>query len=230
MRQVQGYLGEEYPRQSAASCAQRQIKFALFLVQRQRIFDVLKEWGSLMWSSNKNVDSEQKWATSFSVLMMLILLVDKTLEAAFFCCENRIKYHDQEAAAERRLLRELVRLTQTELFERCKEIFHTSFKTRKGGKEACNPIRDGILAFRGRSVNEGISRLVRDLQSATREFGKSDGIRSGRRSYNADLGTDRNGDQVATNIAGGVDGGRVPERGTAGIDLPGGFSRVAVGR
>jgi hypothetical protein len=148
----------------------------LFLVQRQRIFDVLKEWGSLMWSSNKNVDSEQKWATSFSVLMMLILLVDKTLEAAFFLCESRIQHHDQEAAAERRLLRELVRLTQTELFERCKEIFHTSFKTRKGGKEACNPIRDGILAFRGRSVKEGISRLVWDLQNATREFGKSDGM------------------------------------------------------
>jgi len=61
---------------------------------------------------------------------------------------------------------------QTELFERCKEIFHSSFKTRKGGKEACNPIRDGIRAFRGKAVNEGISRFVRDLDAIMRQFGK----------------------------------------------------------
>jgi len=63
-------------------------------------------------------------------------------------------------------------LTQTQLFERCKEIFHSSFKTRKGGKEACNPIRDGIAAFRGKTVNEGISRLVWDLDEVIRDYGK----------------------------------------------------------
>ena len=125
-----------------------------------------------MWRSNKSIEIEHTWATSFSVLVMLILAVDKTLGAAYYFCEGRIKHHNYEAMAERREFRELVRLTQTELFERCKEIFHSSFKTRKGGKEACNPIRDGIKAFRRRSVKEGISRLVWDLQAVTRDFGK----------------------------------------------------------
>ena len=126
----------------------------------------------MMWTSNKTVDVEQKWATSFGVLVMLILVVDKMVESAYLFCESSIKNHGHEAAAEQRAFEELVRLTQTELFERCKEIFHSSFKTRKGGREACNPIRDGLEAFRGRPVPEGISRLVWDLQSAHREFGK----------------------------------------------------------
>jgi hypothetical protein len=66
-----------------------------------------------------------------------------------------------------------VRLTERELFDRCKEIFHTSFKTRKAGKEAYNPIRDGTGAFRGKTVNEGISRFVWDLEAVVRDFGKS---------------------------------------------------------
>lgn len=169
--QVERHLGEQYPRQSAASCAQRQIKFALFLAQRPRIIDVLREWGALMWSS-KSVDSEQKWATSFSVLAMLILVVDKTLGAAYFFCEGRIQHHGYAAVAERREFGELVRLTETEVFARCKEIFHSSFKTRKGGKEACNPIRDGTAAWRGRKVGEGTSRLVWDLQDMVRDFGE----------------------------------------------------------
>jgi hypothetical protein len=172
MRQVEGHLMEQYPRRSAASCAQRQIKFALFLVQRQRIFDVLKGWGALMWNSSKGMDAEHKWATSFSVLAILILVVDKTLEAAYFFCEGRIAHHDYPAEAERAAFEELVRLTQTEVFERWKEIFHSSFKTRKGGKEACNPIRDGLGAFRGRTVPEGISRLVWDLQRVSVEHGR----------------------------------------------------------
>ena len=168
---MEEHLGEEYPARSAPNCAARQIKFALFLAQREQVFNVLREWGAMMWSSNKTVDVEQKWATSFGVLAMLILVVDKMVESAYLFCEGRIKHHGHEAAAERRAFEELVRLTQTELFERCKEIFHSSFKTRKGGREACNPIRDGLGAFRGRPVPEGISRLVRELQSAHREFG-----------------------------------------------------------
>jgi hypothetical protein len=169
---VEEHLDEVYPTRSAPNCAQRQIKFALFLAQRQRVFDVLREWGAMMWSSGKTVDVEQKWATSFSALLMLILVVDKMIESAYLFCEGRIEHHGFDATAERRAFAELVRLTQTELFERCKEIFHSSFKTRKGGKEACNPIRDGLGAFRGRRVPEGISRLVWDLQGARAEFGK----------------------------------------------------------
>ena len=98
---------------------------------------------------------------------------DKSLESAYYFCENRIRNYGDDPLMEREKFYELVRLTQTELFERCKEIFHSSFKTRKGGKEACNPLRDGIAAFRGKTVNEGISQLVWDLAAIIREFGKT---------------------------------------------------------
>jgi hypothetical protein len=65
-------------------------------------------------------------------------------------------------------------LTEKELFDRCKEIFHTTFKTRKAGKEAYNPIRDGKRAFRGKPVNEGISRFVWDLEAVMQDFGKTE--------------------------------------------------------
>jgi hypothetical protein len=95
------------------------------------------------------------------------------LQDAYWCCENRIANKNAEAKKERAEFQKLVEVTQTELFERCKEIFHTSFKTRKGGKEACNPIRDGIRAFRGNTVNEGISRFVWDLDAIMRQFGEN---------------------------------------------------------
>jgi len=91
---------------------------------------------------------------------------------AHWTCENRIATKGAEAEKERAEFQRIVRLTQTKLFERCKEIFHSSFKTRKGGKEACNPIRDGIRAFRGKVVNEGISRFVWDMDAIMREHGK----------------------------------------------------------
>jgi hypothetical protein len=70
-------------------------------------------------------------------------------------------------------------LIEKELFDRCKEIFHTSFKTRKAGKEAYNPIRDGTGAFRGKAVNEGISRFVWDLEGVVRDFGKTASAEAG---------------------------------------------------
>jgi len=91
---------------------------------------------------------------------------------AYNFCENQIKHHDAEATSERAKFRDLVRMTEKEMFDRCKEIFHSSFKTRKGGKEACNPIRDGIGGFRGKAVNEGISRFVWDMEAVMRDFGK----------------------------------------------------------
>lgn len=172
LRRVEKHLNDSFPRPSAANCVQRQIKFALFLAQRERVSQVLEDWGHMMWSSSKGMNVEQKWATSFSVLVMLILVVDKMIEAADLFCRGEVQHHGADALAERRSFEELVRLTQRELFERCKEIFHSSFKTRKGGKEACNPIRDGLSAFRGRPVPEGISRLVWDLKNAHRVYGK----------------------------------------------------------
>lgn len=96
---------------------------------------------------------------------------DKILASAYSVYETEIK-KGADPITERAIFQDLVRLTEKELFERCKEIFHTSFKTRKAGKEAYNPIRDGKGAFRGKAVNEGISRFVWDLDAIMRDFGK----------------------------------------------------------
>jgi len=130
---------------------------------------VLEDWGKEMWTSNKHTPPEKKWAITFSVLVTLTLVVDKILASTYSVCETEIK-KGADPRAERATFRDLVRLTEKELFDRCKEIFHTSFKTRKAGKEAYNPIRDGKGAFRGKAVNEGISRFVWDLDAVMRDF------------------------------------------------------------
>lgn len=134
---------------------------------------VLKDWGNMMWATNPSMSKDKEWALAFSVFVTLILVMDKTLGAAYYFCEGRIKHHGHQAGPERAEFQKLVRLTQKELFDRCKEIFHWKFKTRKGGKEACNPIRDGAEAFQGKSktVDPDVVRFVRDLQNVVGEFG-----------------------------------------------------------
>jgi hypothetical protein len=175
---VQQQLNEEYPERSAPRCAQRQIKLAFYFLQEKRIMRVLKEWGSMMWSTSNNTPKDIEWATAFSVFLMMILVTDKILGAAWFFCEANIEHEQIDAVWERRQFQKLADLTETELFGRCKEIFHWKFKTRKGGKEACNPIRDGIEAFQSKSksapVDGSVRGLVRDLKDIVGEFGKTD--------------------------------------------------------
>jgi hypothetical protein len=57
-----------------------------------------------------------------------------------------------------------VRLAEKELFDKCKEIFHSRFKIRKAGKESFNPIRDGWgTAFRGRQNNQDSKTFITNL-------------------------------------------------------------------
>ena len=126
----------------------------------------------MIWTSNKHTSNDNKWAISFSVFLSLILSIDKTLGLGYYVCEGRIAGYGYEPRSERRKFHELVRLTQAELFERYKEIFHSSFNTRKNGKEACNPIRDGIGSFRDTDVDIPIERFVEELRIIAREFGK----------------------------------------------------------
>jgi hypothetical protein len=174
LRRVQNHLNQEYPPQSAPRCAQRQIKLAFFILQQRRINRVLKDWGSMMWATNSSVSKDKEWATAFCVFILLILVMDKTLGAAYYFCEGRIMHQGFHADSERSEFEKLKRLTQRELFDRCKEIFHWKFKTRKGGKEACNPIRDGIDAFQGKtkSLDRDVAALVGDLQTVVGSFGK----------------------------------------------------------
>jgi len=164
---VQNHLGEELPPNAGPRCAQRQIKLAFFIVQKERIKKVLKEWGAMMWTSNKNINNERKWATSLSVFLALCLIMDKTLGAVSLMCSHKIKNQGYDAHSERSEYRRIVRLTETELFERCKEILHSNFKTRKAGKESFNPIRDGD----GKVADGNIAAFVRDLQTLIRIFG-----------------------------------------------------------
>lgn len=175
LRKVSNHLGQEFPSKSAPRCAQRQIKLAFFVLQQRRIQRVLKDWGSMMWTTNSSLGKDKEWATAFCVFIMLILVMDKTLGAAYYFCEGRILHHGQDEDKERTEFERLVRLTQKELFERCKEIFHWKFKTRKGGKEACNPIRDGIDAFTGKTkgpLDGDVAALVEELQILTGGFRK----------------------------------------------------------
>ncbi|CAL3968031.1 unnamed protein product [Diplocarpon coronariae] len=174
LHKVQVHLQQEFPQRSAPRCAQRQIKLAFFLLQQRRIRLVLKDWGSLMWSTNPGTAKDKEWATAFGVFLTLILVMDKTLGAAYYFCEGRIQHYGHPASTEREAFQDLVRLTQKELFDRCKEIFHWKFKSRKGGKEACNPIRDGIDAFQGKSktVDRDVFRFVGELRNVVEDFGE----------------------------------------------------------
>jgi hypothetical protein len=175
---VQQQLNEEYPERSAPRCAQRQIKLAFYFLQEKRILRVLKDWGNMMWSTSNHTSKDIEWATAFSVFLVMILVTDKILGAAWYFCETAIQHERKDAVWERRQFQKLVDFTETELFERCKEIFHWKFKTRKGGKEACNPIRDGIEAFQNKSksapVDGSVRCLVRDLKAIVGEFGRID--------------------------------------------------------
>ncbi len=165
---VQGHLGQEYPVLSAPRGAQRQIKLAVFMEQRPRIVRVLRQWGRLMRSAAR---AERNWPTAFCVFIVLTLTMDKTIAAAHRFCEGRIKFRGREAESERETFENLRRLMETSLFERCKEIFHCRYKTRKGGNERCNPVRDGTAAWRGEEVEGRTERLIDDIQRVVRDYG-----------------------------------------------------------
>jgi len=103
---------------------------------------------------------------------MLVLVMDKTLKAAYTKCESKIKFKKEvDVKEEKREFEELVRLMEKDLFGRCKEIFHTRYKTRRAGKECCNPLRDGVSTWHGQPVDGKMERLVGELRRVVREFG-----------------------------------------------------------
>jgi hypothetical protein len=129
---------------------------------------VLREWGKLMRSS---AGSEKKWPTVFCVFLVLTLTMDMTIVAAYNFTEVRIKFKGRHPKTERANFESLRRLMETELFEKCKEIFHSRYKTRKGGNERCNPIRDGNDTWRGEAVDGRTLDLVDDMQQVVQDFG-----------------------------------------------------------
>lgn len=168
---VEKHLRTQLPERSAARCVQRQIKLAFYLIQRQRIQKVLETLGSLMWTNSKGPSSDQRWATRFSVFLALVLVMDQTLTRGYYFSQTRVKFHNGDAAREAKVFEDHVRATYVQLFERFKEIYHNFFKTRKNGKEACNPIRDGLAAFKDQRVSKPVEMFVDDLRAIVHEFG-----------------------------------------------------------
>lgn len=117
-------------------------------------------------------DSNNKWATAFCVFVMLTLIMDKTITAAYYLCEDRI-LDGKDARTEREGFHRLVRLMETELFERCKEIFHSRYKTRKGANERFNPIQDGLRAWRKVQPDGKTARLIIEMQTVVRDVGQA---------------------------------------------------------
>jgi len=167
LAKVEAYLGEKYPPRTASRCAQRQIKLAFLMVQRQRTVRVLESWGKMM---RKTSDSNTKWAPAFCVFIVLILIMDKTIASAYLMCRNNIENRGHNQRTETGMVQELVGLMETQLFERCKEIFHSRYTTRKGANDRCNPFRDGIAAWRNQPVDTKTARLVDELQRLKRDF------------------------------------------------------------
>lgn len=182
LQRVQETLQASFPSRTAPRCAQRQIKLAVFNVQRQRIIRVLLEWGKLMWRFSP--DDKASWATAFSVFIMIILAIDKTLTSAYYFCEGTINLGHSTGKTEQAAFKQLVTLTQRELFERCKEIFHRKFRTRKHGTEVCNPIRDGVAAFGRRATEQRTVELVEDLLLLAKDFGTCSPEKYGHRTIN----------------------------------------------
>jgi hypothetical protein len=172
VNEVQLHLGHGYSERAVARGVQRQIKLAFFLSQHKRINKILKEWGQMMWSIGNTAGNDSKWAVSFCVFLLMTMVMGKVRANGHYFCENNIRHKGADPTGERAKLSELLKLSEDQVFDRCKEIFHWKFKTRKGGKEACNPIRDGLEAFRGRPVDDGLKSLTYGLQSVVREFGK----------------------------------------------------------
>jgi hypothetical protein len=165
---VRTHFRQQHPEESAPRAAQRQIKLAFYLEQRPRIVRVLAEWGKLMRSPP---GPENKWATVFCVFLMLTLTMDMTIARAYNFSETRIKFKGRDPRTERAEVETLGRLMETELFEKCKEIFHCRYKTRKGGNERCNPLRDGPSAWRNKAVDNRTLELVEDMGRVVRDFG-----------------------------------------------------------
>ena len=169
---VEEELHANFPLRTAPRCAQRQIKLAFSNLVFSRVTAVLKELGKRLWNNSQTKQSSESWATSFCLLLLLTLAIDKTTVSAHYFCEGRIRFPGHDPKLERAAFGQMVTLIERELYERCKEIFHRKFKTRKAGKEACNPIRDGVAAFRSSAVPEPrTAKLVMDLQELVQDFG-----------------------------------------------------------
>lgn len=132
-------LKHEFPRHAAPNLVQRQLKYIFFQGQQKRIISVLKSWGKSIRQIDK--PSSTLWTADFCVLSMLCLIMDVTISSAYELHVYRMETHRETNDRE---LRNLAGTIEEELFQKAKEIFHLRHRTRRGGRESYNPLRDGI--------------------------------------------------------------------------------------
>ncbi len=125
-------MGQDFPHKMMPIMVQKPIKLALIYSQAEQVGQVLKEWGSRIWDRSSG-DKGGEWATLFSVLTILSLLADKIIVAGHTLSEAMISFQGCDLSQERDEFRWMASLVETELFGRCKEIFHWKFQTRMGG-------------------------------------------------------------------------------------------------
>jgi hypothetical protein len=63
---------------------------------------VLGDWDCMIAATNPPLVNHMEWAITFSVLLIIILVIEKSLGAAYYICEGRIKYSSHEQAVEER--------------------------------------------------------------------------------------------------------------------------------
>jgi hypothetical protein len=144
---------------------------AFYYLQQRKIELILQQMGDLLWNpSTTSLDRNR--VRAFCIFTVLMLVLEKTILTSKYFCEGRITHSGYDPGSERAKFEEFLRLTEREFLERCKENFHRKFKTRKGGKESRNPIRDTTSAWHKSTLDERTTKFVEDLQRLTNAFGK----------------------------------------------------------
>lgn len=174
---VESLLGQELPARTPPVVLQKQLKLVLYVSQEKRIIEVLRGFGSQMWSSSLPKNRGDQWISLFCLMSLLAMAADKIIVAARTQRDARIIFQESYVLQkeEEVSVRNLEQLIRREFFDRCTEIFHWKFKTRKGGKEACNPIRDGFETLQGKGVDSqlesGAMEFVKELQNLAASMG-----------------------------------------------------------
>lgn len=91
-------------------------------------------------------------ASMFCVFLLLALVFQKSINSALYLCEHRIKNLGRDARDERKEYQNLAQLTETRLFGKCREMFHSTFNTKGAEWEVL--IQSGTDLARGGELSQ----------------------------------------------------------------------------
>lgn len=133
------YANTQHRQYTIPNLVQSQLKYLFFQNQQQRIHSIFKGWEE---SINKiHTPNLTCWITDFCVFCILCLIIDMAITSVWLFHSHRKETshetNDREA-------QELIGIIEEKLFRKSKELFHLRYRTRKGGRESFNPLRDDI--------------------------------------------------------------------------------------